>query len=356
LGVQSPGNLEIAMRAGIVGLTEIAAARAGSVSPLYGVIQSSHASSYADYAEVEVVGVCDLNPELVTRFQEEWSDRWPRVRGGTNFRELLAGEPLDLLSVCTSDHVHADIVVEACRAGVRAIFCEKPLATSLRDADRMIAAAQDSGALLSIDHTRRWQPRYQHARECLKVGEIGEVRRVVGTLGGSRAMLFRNGTHLIDTILMLVESEPEWVFAELDPGYEDYGEYRGDGGRDPVSEPGVSGYVHFRNGVRAFVNASKGTVPGFSVDVYGTTGRLSVSDQETRIYRADGTQQAVQPPTPPLAGIAAGIDELMRHLSGEPVPLSSPPTSSREVLRIILGMLQSQVRGNVRVELSQLNA
>jgi predicted dehydrogenase len=343
------------MRAGIVGLTEIASARAGSSSPLYGVIQASHASALAAYPEVEVASVCDLNPGLVERFQGEWRARWPQARGFTDFRELLQG-PLDLLSVCTSDHAHADIVVEACRAGVRAIFCEKPIATSLRDADRMIAAAQESGTLLSIDHTRRWQAVYRQARECLRVGEIGEVLRVVGTLGGARAMLFRNGTHLIDAVLMLVESKPEWVFAELDPGFEEYGEYRGDGGRDPATEPGGSGYVHFENGVRAFVNASKGTVPGFSLDVFGSTGRLSVTDREAVIHRPDGARQVLQPPAAPLVGIAAGMDELVRRLRGEPVELSSPPESSREVLRIILGMLQSQVRGNVRVELSEIIA
>ncbi|MGV3720014.1 MAG: Gfo/Idh/MocA family protein, partial [Actinomycetota bacterium] len=175
------------LRAGIVGLTEIAAAHAGTRSPLYGVIESSHASALADHPDVDVVGVCDLNRELVERFHELWADRWPGARGFTNYRELLAEGPLDLLSVCTSDHAHADIVVEACRAGVRAIFCEKPIATSIRDADRMIAAAAESGTFLSIDHTRRWQPRYQHARECLRVGEIGEVLHVVGTLGGARA-------------------------------------------------------------------------------------------------------------------------------------------------------------------------
>ena len=342
------------LRAGIVGLTEIAAARAGSASPLYGVIQASHASSYANRADIEVVGACDLNPELLDRFGAEWLGRWPQVRLTANFRELLTGEPLDLLSVCTSDHAHADIVVEACRAGVRAIFCEKPLATSMRDADRMIAAAQDSGTLLSVDHTRRWQPRYQHARECLRVGEVGAVLRVVGTLGGARAMLFRNGTHLIDTIQFLVDSTPQWVFAELDPGFETYGEYRGDGGRDPDSEPGVSGYVHFANGVRAFVNASKGTVPGFSFEVYGTTGRLSLSDQETVLYRPGEHPHALQPHGSQLVGVEAGIDELVHSVSGEPVALTSPATSSREVLRTMIGMLQSQVRGNVRVELSEV--
>jgi len=344
------------LRAGIVGLTEIAAAHAGSTSPLYGVIQSSHASALADHPNVEMLGVCDLNPELVERFRTEWADRWPVVRGFTDYRRLLAEGPLDLLSVCTSDHVHADIVVEACRAGVRAIFCEKPIATSIRDADRMIRAAEESGTLLSIDHTRRWQPMYRHARECLRVGEIGEVRCIVGTLGGARAMLFRNGTHLIDTILMLVESKPEWVFAELDPGFEDYGEYRGDGGRDPNSEPGGSGYIHFENGVRAFVNVNKGTVPVFTLEVFGSTGRLSLSDREAVVHRADGTLGKLPPPATGRAGIAAGIDELVGRLLGEPGPLVSPPTSSREVLRVILGMLQSQVRGNVRVELSEIVA
>ena len=81
----------------------------------------------------------------------------------------------------------------------------------------------------------------------------GDVKYIIGTLNGRRAMLFRNGTHLIDAICYYADSEPEWVFAELEAGYEDYSEYRGDGGHKPETEPSASGYIHFKNGVSAAI-------------------------------------------------------------------------------------------------------
>jgi len=203
-----------------------------------------------------------------------------------------------------------------------------------------------------VDHTRRWMPLYAMVRERLRAGAIGRVRRVVATLGGPRAMLFRNGTHLIDTLLMLVESDPEWVFAELDEGFEEYFTYRGDGGRSPELEPGASGYIHFRNGVRAFLNASKGTPPGFGLELFGEGGRLTVSDAEGAALYHEGRREPLREPKYRLAGVAAGIDELIRRLEGTCSEVACPPREARKTLQIMLGMLASQERGNARVGIS----
>ena len=112
----------------------------------------------------------------------------------------------------------------------------------------MIAACEAKGVPISIDHTRRWWPAYHRARQAIREGAIGGVRRIVAHMGGPRAMLFRNGTHLIDGICFFAESEPKWVFAELDEGFEDYFSYRGDGGRSPAGDPGAAGTSILRTG------------------------------------------------------------------------------------------------------------
>jgi predicted dehydrogenase len=340
-------------RAGIVGLTGIGAkeasekAGAGLALPMPG----SHAAAYAALPNTEVVAVCDLKPELLEQFGEKWGEVWPEVACHTDYRTMLSEARLDILSVVTSDNAHVELVVDACAAGVRAIFCEKPIATTLEDADRMIAACENAGVAMSIDHLRRWWPLYNHVRDRIRAGDIGPIVRVLASLGGPRAMLFRNGTHLIDTVLMMVESEPEWVFAELDPGFEDYFAYRGDGGRDPAGDPGGSGYIHFRSGARAFINASKGTPGDFSLDLIGETGRIHVSDQEGATVYTDGRIQKLREPQFRLTGLAAGIDELIRYLEGRTSQLSSPPGEARKVLQVILGFLKSQELGNRRVDL-----
>jgi predicted dehydrogenase len=343
-------------RVGIIGLTDIGCRRPG-VSADGGIpVPSSHASAYADIPGAEVVAVCDLQPALLDRFASVWGDVWPNAVRYADHRKLLAEARLDVLSVCTSDHAHAEIVVDACRAGVRGIFCEKPIATTLYDADRMIDAARTAGVVLSIDHTRRWRPLYQEARDQLRAGVIGRVTRVVGTLGGPRAMLFRNGTHLIDTVMMLVDSEAEWVFAELDEGFEDYFAYRGDGGRDPLSDPGVSGYIHFRSGARAFINASKGTPKGFQIDLFGDGGRMSISDATGAVVYRDNAAEQLAIPTRSPVDVAAGVQELIEKLDGSTAPLSCPPELGRDVLLVMLAMLRSQERGNTRVALSEIGS
>ncbi len=153
-------------KAVIVGLTGIGARRPPEDPnlPVYGATPVSHASAYHRTPRVEVVGVCDLREEAIDEFKSDWSDVWPKVNGYTDFREMLEKEKPDIVSVATSDHVHADITVAAAESGARAILCEKPIATTLADADRMITAAEANNVLLSIDHSRRWYPIFLMAR------------------------------------------------------------------------------------------------------------------------------------------------------------------------------------------------
>ncbi|MBM3458037.1 MAG: Gfo/Idh/MocA family oxidoreductase, partial [Armatimonadetes bacterium] len=150
-------------RAGLIGLTGIGARRhsADLTRPLTTLMPGSHAGAYALHPGIELVGVCDIRPEAREQFRADWSDVWPEVHCCSDYRELL-GLGLDFLSVCTPDHLHAQMVVDACAHPVKGILCEKPLATTLFDADRMIEASEASGVPMQVDHTRRWRSIYQH--------------------------------------------------------------------------------------------------------------------------------------------------------------------------------------------------
>jgi predicted dehydrogenase len=339
-------------RVGVVGLSGISAGRApveaGEV--LQTPLPTSHVSAYAALAQTTVVAVCDLKPERLAAFEERWGDVFPDARAYADVGEMLDREDLDILSVVTPDHAHGDIVVAAAARGVRGIACEKPLATTVADCDRMIAACEANGATLSVDHTRRFRPPYQAARAAIRRGAIGPVQRVIASMGGPRAMLFRNGTHLIDGVCFFAESAPEWVFAELDPGFETYFAYRGDGGRDPATDPGASGYVHFRNGVRAFVNCSKGQSPAFILQVIGEQGEIDVAMDHAVLRRGTHAAELLSPPVHMRTGIAAYLEELIRVMEhgGE---TTSSPREARKTVEIIVGFLTSQEQGSARVNL-----
>ena len=343
-------------RAAVVGLTGIGMTPTRQAAdPVLGqIMPHSHVSAYAAVPGTTVVAVCDLVPSLLEKFRQDWGAILPEARGYTDYREMLAKEQVDLLSIVTSDHRHAQIAVDAVAAGVKGIFCEKPVATTLGDADRMIAACAQRNVPLSIDHTRRWYPEFVEARRLVRAGAIGPLRRIVAHLGGPRAMLFRNGTHLIDTVCFFAESGPAWLVGELDEEHRDYPpRYAGDGGRDPATDPGASALIHFENGVRAMVNASKRTMGNFELDLIGETGRLRVGTHVAEIWRPlESGQPAVsqvRAPHTTRGDMVAAIEEIIGRIEhgGDG---SSTGQDGRRVLSILLGILQSNAAGSTRVQ------
>ena len=312
-------------RAVIIGLSGIGARRPEEDEhlPVYGPMPGSHAGAYDRHPQTEVVAVCDLREEALADFKSQWGDVWPDVRLYTDYRELLQAEKPDLVSVATSDHVHADMTVAAAESGARAILCEKPIATSLEDADQMIAAAEANGVLLSIEQFSR------------------------------RAMLFRNGTHLLDMICFYAEANPWWLVSELEEGFEHFTEYKGDGGKDPAVDPYASAYIRFDNGVRAFYNAYKVDFPGSRFALTCEDGRIEISDQGASLIR--GRSHFESSASPILSGKyamenqTAAVAELIRILE-EGGDLVSPAREARKTVEIMMGILKSHHGGNCRVD------
>jgi predicted dehydrogenase len=87
--------------------------------------------------------------------------------------ELLASERLDAVCISSSTSAHAENVVQCAAAGVH-IFCEKPLALSLADCDRAIAAAENAGVKLMVGHVRRFDAGHVAARRYIESGAIGK--------------------------------------------------------------------------------------------------------------------------------------------------------------------------------------
>lgn len=309
-----------------------------------------HAAGVVGLDNAAVVAACDLEQEQLDSFQEEWKDHWPQIAQYKSHRDMLEKENLDIVTVATSDHRHADLVVDAAEAGAKGIFCEKPLATNLADADRMIEACERNNTILSVDHTRRFQSVWRYAKEeIIDKDVIGPVQYIVSTLSGPRAMLFRNGTHLIDAICYYAQSAPQWVMGDLETGYEDYREYRGDGGHVPATEPGAFAYIHFANGVRGFfAGGSKNTPsPKSSTEIVCANGRIHLSGEQGTLWR-DEESEPIEAPEWPISGIPAGVRELIQLIDqgGDPI---SPGRAGHTVVEIIVGILESQHRGNIPI-------
>ena len=341
------------LRTGIVGCSGIAIAKPErTAAPRRTPQPHSHAAAYHAVPETVVAAVCDVVPESSARYASLWGE----APAYTDYREMLARENLDLLSIVTPDHLHADIFVDACAAGVKGIFCEKPIATTLADADRMIDAAAKHGVRVVVNHTRRFDPFYRQAKWLIEQGTIGTLSRVIGTMGGERAMLFRNGTHLADTIAFFADAYPAWLVAELD-GDKKWGTaYMGIGGREAASEPGATAYIAFQNGVRGLYNGTKTTATNFELDLQGTAGRIRISDYSAELtLPIEGGGLTTQPMPASIemtSGMVTAVRELVEQVnhpneSGDGVKALQ---AGRATLEILLGILASADAGAARVD------
>ena len=111
--------------------------------------------AYSKLAGLRLVAVCDSNQERLTSVAVEFG-----MKPYTDYQAMLANPDVDIVAVNTPPSSHGPMVIAAAQAG-KHVFCEKPLATELRDAEAALLAAHRAGIVLSIDYVMRHNPLYR---------------------------------------------------------------------------------------------------------------------------------------------------------------------------------------------------
>jgi predicted dehydrogenase len=136
------------------------------------IVERCHAPSMARAESVEVVAVADPSPGRADLVGDFFSlDRSARY---ADYRDLLARDDIDVISIGTPPTTHREIVEAAAARGVHAL-CEKPLALNLADCDAMISACERSGITLAVYHNYLWYTSTRKLRELIAAGAIGDV-------------------------------------------------------------------------------------------------------------------------------------------------------------------------------------
>lgn len=149
-----------------------------------------------------------------------------------DLERALAAE-IDAVIITSANVRHKELAVKAARAG-KHILCEKPIATSLEDAQEMIAAAREAGVQLMTAFPCRYAPPVQRVKQALAEGQIGEVLAIKGTnhgrmpggwfadpqLSGGGAVLDHT-VHVADLIRWFLGREFAAVYAETDTRFHD---------------------------------------------------------------------------------------------------------------------------------------
>lgn len=139
-----------------------------------------------EHPEAEIAGVCD---EDRSRMESTIAKLGiPEDRVFTDYQKCLEIAKPDLVILCPATGEHADWTEKVAPSGA-AVLVEKPFATSLEDADRMIAALKATGKPLAINWPLRWYPTYITTYRLIQEGRIGQVQEV-HHYGGNRGPLY----------------------------------------------------------------------------------------------------------------------------------------------------------------------
>ena len=301
-------------------------------------LDGTHAPALNGHPRVTLVAGASRDGGRRRRFTE----REGVAKTYADWREMLEQESLDIVSVATNTPYHAKIGIACAEAGARCVFTEKPIATRLCDADRLIDACQRHGALLVVNHNRRWAPIYQMVKKEIANGAIGAIHQIVTHWTSGR--MGNVGTHSFDAIRYLTGLDPAAVSGQLDrTGSPDC---RG----EEYSDPGGWGVVMMERGVKLFVDATEARTLPWLIRVVGDDGQVSVIGKTARIERWDGGATSLQAPEDSPDSVSLAVDEIVRCLDGGGTPTSTGE-DGRQTLEMIVGFHVSDRLGGKCVEL-----
>jgi predicted dehydrogenase len=133
------------------------------------IAQSRHAPEYAAHPRAKLVGFFNRHKAKSLEMVEQYGGK-----AYDSYEELLADPAIDAVSVCTSHSSHALITIAALQAG-KHVLCEKPMATTISDAEKMITAAKQAGKYLMVVHNQRFSAAHVKAKQILMSGEMGRI-------------------------------------------------------------------------------------------------------------------------------------------------------------------------------------
>jgi len=334
----------------------------------------AHAKGYQACPDAELYAVCDIDQQRL----HERGDLLgiPRERQFPDLNELLSLPELDVVSICLPNFLHAPITLQAFQAG-KHVLCEKPMATSASEAQKMIDAASAAGKMLMVCFNYRFRDDSRWLKSLQEGGKLGDVyfartgwMRCVGIPGfggwftqkgkSGGGPLIDLGVHVLDLTLWLMGypkpvSVSGSAYAKFGPrGKKAWGVKPGQINYDV--EDLAAGFVRFENGATLQIETSwaSHTKPGrdeYFLTLYGTEGGCELdvpnyTDHDTVSYFTEtGGAPVVVRPNIVTRG---GHERAVAHFI-ECVRTNTPPEASGEqgmmLMSIIDGLYESAVTG-----------
>ncbi len=338
-------------RAGLVGCGRI-----GTLWETDPPIPVTHAGALAVLPQTQLVAGASRGAEHLQAFGKRWGVDALYL----DYREMFAREKLDIVCIATHPGLHRPIVEAAVAAGVKGILCEKPLALSLADADALVAACRSAGCVLSVNHSRRWDPAHRQAKAMVEQGLIGELVALYGFCQGVKPFpawtadeegpLIHDAVHLFD-LFRLFAGEPQSVVGTAVRRKQPF-----------RVEDDSHAIFTFANGLSGVAMVNELTrYNRFGIEIQGTDGAILLDETGARWWRSVDRTDRINEPNPQIewwslepepfpavpttSSILEAVRELVTCMETGATP-SSPGEDGVASLEMVMAIYESQRRGN----------
>jgi predicted dehydrogenase len=258
-----------------------------------GGVAKNHIAAWLKRDNAKVVAVADADPERAAKAAAALGiERWT-----TDYLELLGWDGVDAVDICTTEATHGRIASDAAMAG-KHVLVEKPIATTLVDSDRIIAASHGAGVQLMVAQTYRFYDHTVSAKAIIDSGEIGDPVYVRFSAGGgfwrqdwtgnrisaadTGGNVVTNGVHATDLCNWWIGARPISV----------YGQARNITSSHLEMDDYFMITVKYDNGAIAVMDLSRANKPRSaqwaSVTIFGTDGEITTGGQrDTQLVHSD---------------------------------------------------------------------
>ena len=334
-------------KAGIVGLGFIGAGDQVSGDRLGQQVKNldgTHLSAFLNHPRVEVSCGSSRDEGRRLRFVER-NDKG--VTTYADWRDMLRSESLDIVSVATYTPLHAEITIAGAEAGIPVIYCEKPMAATVLEAEHMLDACKASGSLLVINHNRRFTPTVRQLRDVVAAGGLGDLTSVTLRWGSGR--LGNVGTHMFDAVRMITGLRARSVSGTLD-------ETEKPDCRGPeFHDPGGWGIIRLESGCMVTVDAANYANCPMSIEIQGSLGTAVVLRNEVVVNPYESSGERWRSDSIGKTSMDVAVGEIVAWLdaqSGDGADFTFPYSAveARDVLETIIAFHASHKRSGAWVD------
>ena len=242
-----------------------------------GRIAKVHAEAYKSVQGGRLVACADIAADTAKAFAEEYG-----LDAYTDYRDLLAREDIDAVIIATPNGLHPEHMIAAAKAS-KHVFCQKPIALTLDDADRMIQTAEDCNIILQVGFMLRFTPPIPQLREVISAGDLGDIIAIRAAIFGWEPnsewfyIKEQGGGVILDTLIHFADLVRD-LAGDVRSVHAEGGAYVLESAKKHKSPDNAT--VTYRHANRAVSSLYVTWTTGygnFFLEVYGTKGNYSVN-------------------------------------------------------------------------------